>query len=106
MIIFLYSSYLWLFFILLAGWVTAFIFIFKENKHKISFFLSFLILALIIWSGINFGPVQNFLVKKVTAVLSKKLQTRVSVKHVDVGLFNKLIVEGVLVEDKKKDTLL
>ncbi len=63
-------------------------------------------LALLIWGGINFGPVQNFLVKKVAAVLSKKLQTRVSVKQVDVALFNKLIVEGVLIEDKKKDTLL
>lgn len=55
---------------------------------------------------INYPPVQNFLVKQVTAVLSSELGTKVEVKHIDFSLFNKMLIEGVLVEDKQKDTLL
>ncbi len=46
------------------------------------------------------------MVKKVTAVLSTNLKTKVSIKHVNFSLFNKMLIEGVLVEDRKKDTLL
>lgn len=46
------------------------------------------------------------MVKKAASVLSEKLKTEVSVKHVDIGFFNKLLVEGVMIKDLKKDTLL
>lgn len=49
---------------------------------------------------------QNWLVHKVTARLSRELQTKVHISHVSVGFFNKLNLEGVLLEDRQKDTLL
>ncbi|MFN2439334.1 MAG: hypothetical protein ABR503_09050, partial [Chitinophagaceae bacterium] len=49
---------------------------------------------------------QNWLAGKITTRLSKDLQNRVSIKHIEFGLFNKMNLEGVLVEDRKKDTLL
>ena len=106
MVVFLYTDYKWLFYFLLAGWLIGWLFIFKKLKQKLSFFLFIILLFIFLWGIINLTPFQNFLVNKVTASLSKKLQTKVSVKHVDIALFNTLIVDGVLVEDKKKDTLI
>lgn len=51
-------------------------------------------------------PVQNWLVTRASKVLSNELKTTVEVKHVDISLFDKMLVEGVLVKDLKKDTLL
>lgn len=50
--------------------------------------------------------VQNWLIGKVTKRLSKDLQTRIDIRHVDFSLFNKMHLQGVLVEDRKKDTIL
>ncbi len=41
-----------------------------------------------------------------TARLSRDLQSRISIDHVRFQLFNMMNLEGVLVEDQKKDTLL
>lgn len=101
---FLNGNVLVLFFLLFA-WLTAWLFVFKKIKRKALFILSFLLVLLFTWTLINFTPVQNFLVKKITHELSEKLQTRVSIKHVDFSLFNKIVIEGVLVNDKKNDTL-
>jgi hypothetical protein len=49
---------------------------------------------------------QNWLTHRVTARLSKDLQSRISIDHVRIGFFNKMNLKGVLVEDQKKDTLL
>ncbi|MEO5564787.1 MAG: hypothetical protein ABIR18_15175, partial [Chitinophagaceae bacterium] len=49
---------------------------------------------------------QNYIVKKVTARLSKDLNTKIDIKHVDFGLFNRMHLEGLLVEDHAHDTLL
>jgi len=49
---------------------------------------------------------QNWIAKQVTKRLSKNLHTKVSVKHVDFSLFNRMHLEGLLVEDQKGDTLL
>lgn len=38
--------------------------------------------------------------------LSKDLQTRIDIKRVDFSLFNKMHLQGVLVEDRQQDTLL
>jgi hypothetical protein len=88
------------------GWVAAWFFIFKKNRHKLSFIIALLLLLAFTWGIIQLTPVQNFLVKKVAVVLSGNLQTKVSIKHVNFSLFNKMLVQGVLVEDRKKDTLL
>jgi hypothetical protein len=63
------------------------------------------LVALAYWM-LHWTSVQNFIVRKVAANLSEKLHTKVSVKHVDFSLFNKMSIEGVYIEDLKKDTLL
>jgi len=50
--------------------------------------------------------VQTWLVGKVTSDLSKKLHTKVKVKHVDLRFFNQMVLEGLMIEDLKADTLL
>ncbi|MBI1782954.1 MAG: hypothetical protein HYR66_16555, partial [Sphingobacteriales bacterium] len=69
-------------------------------------FLVLLLLLITIWLLIQTGPVQNWLVHKASASLSKELRVNVEVKHVDFSLFNKMLMEGTVIEDKKKDTLL
>ncbi len=49
---------------------------------------------------------QDFLVHQVTRKLSRDLQNRISIKHINIGFFDKLNLEEVLVEDQKRDTLL
>ena len=70
------------------------------------FFLSllFLIAAVYIFIQTPFG--QNWIARQVTKRLSKDLQTKVSIKHVDFSLLNKMHLEGVLIEDRQGDTLL
>ncbi|GAC1381938.1 MAG: translocation/assembly module TamB domain-containing protein [Ginsengibacter sp.] len=50
--------------------------------------------------------VQNFIVHKVSAKLSKNLNAAVSVRHIDISFFDKMNIEGTLIKDKKNDTLL
>ncbi|MFN8252625.1 MAG: translocation/assembly module TamB domain-containing protein [Ferruginibacter sp.] len=103
---FVFSANRWVFFLLLAGWLTAWFFVFKKSRHKAWFIGALLIFLLSSWGLINYAPVQNFLISKVTKALSEKLHTRVEIKHVEFSLFNKMLIEGVLVEDKQRDTLL
>ncbi len=70
------------------------------------FFLSllFLIIGLYIFIQTPFG--QNWIAHQVTKRLSRELQTKVSITHVDFALFNRMHLEGVLIEDQKGDTVL
>jgi hypothetical protein len=49
---------------------------------------------------------QNIIAKAVTNRLSHDLKSKITIKHVSFSLFNKMNLEGVLVEDQKNDTLL
>ncbi len=57
---------------------------------------------------INIPSVQNFILKETTRKLSKELNTTVRVKHIDLNLLllNKMQLNGTLVQDHNKDTLL
>ncbi len=103
---FVFAANRWVFFLLLAGWLAGWFLVFKKSKHKAFFIGALLVLLLSSWGLINYSPVQNFLVSRVTSALSSKLHTRVEIKHVDFSLFNKMLIEGLLVEDRQKDTLL
>ena len=48
---------------------------------------------------------QNWLVHRVTSRLTNDLKTEVSIRHVDFALFNKMLIEGLLVKDRHHDTL-
>lgn len=96
----------WLFIGLLAVWIAAWAFVYRKAIQKAWFFVSLILFLAFTWGILNFSPVQNWIVKKVTASLSDKLHTRVKIDHVDFSLFNKMEIDGLLVEDQHKDTLL
>lgn len=57
---------------------------------------------------INIPSIQNWIVREATYKLAKDLHTRVKIDHVDLNLvlLNKMQLNGTLVEDHNKDTLL
>lgn len=63
-------------------------------------------LIILTYLAVQTTPVQNWLVRQITHKLSKNLNATVRIKHVDFSLFNKMHLEGTLVEDQQKDTLL
>ena len=63
-------------------------------------------LIVLLWILVNTSSFQNWIVNRVTAKLSKDLHAKVSIRHVEFGLFNKMLLKGTLVLDKKNDTLL
>ncbi|MBL0056536.1 MAG: translocation/assembly module TamB domain-containing protein [Chitinophagaceae bacterium] len=65
-----------------------------------------LLLLVLAWVSLHIPFVQNWIAHKVAANLSKKLNTRISIDHVDFSLFNKMEIKGLLVEDHRQDTLL
>lgn len=64
-----------------------------------------LILLLAAWIFIETPFGQNWLGRQVTQRLSKNLKTRVEVRHISFSLFNKMHLEGLLIEDQQGDTL-
>lgn len=65
-----------------------------------------LLLLTSVWGLIHLPAVQTWLVSRVTKRLSHDLHTRITVKHVDFSLFNKMLLDSTLVEDHNNDTLL
>ena len=65
-----------------------------------------IILPLTLSVLINIGVVQNLAVDAAARLATRKLGTTVSIEHVDLGLFNRLQIEGFYVEDYQGDTLL
>ena len=78
----------------------------KVFKISVRILLAFFLLVLILWILLQTTFFQNFLARKVANKFSKDLHATVSIKHIDLELFDKLLLEGTLVLDKKKDTLL
>ena len=65
--------------------------------------LGIIILAAI---AIQIEPVQTWMAKRAAINLSKSLNTEVKVKRVSFSLLNRMDLEGLLVRDRSKDTLL
>jgi hypothetical protein len=68
--------------------------------------LILLLLLVTLWLLIQLPPVQTWLVSKVTHRISRQLHTTISVRHVNFSLFNKMVLDSVLVKDQRQDTLL
>lgn len=79
-----------------------------KKVFKIFFrvFLAVLLLLLATWGFLQTDWGQNWLARQVTGRLSADLQTHISIDHVRLHFFDKLDLNGVLVEDQNKDTLL
>ncbi|MDQ4141723.1 MAG: AsmA family protein, partial [Bacteroidota bacterium] len=70
------------------------------------FLLSIIGLIVLILILIQTAPVQNFARKKIVGFLENKLKTRVEVGRLDIDFPKMLVLEGVYIEDRTKDTLL
>ena len=70
--------------------------------------LGILALVFLLYGFLQTGAGQNWLAGQVTKRLSQDLQTKISIKHVKLNLFNfnRMDLEGVLMEDQRNDTLL
>lgn len=68
--------------------------------------LLLIILPLTLSLLLDIPAVQNFVVQKAVRMVSRKLETTVSIDRVDIGLFSKVRVKGFYVEDYQRDTLL
>ena len=68
--------------------------------------LATIILPLTVALLLNLAPVQNFVVRKATQVVSRELDTRVSIGRIYMKPFTTLAVEDFYVEDYERDTLL
>ncbi|MCC8411182.1 translocation/assembly module TamB domain-containing protein [Mucilaginibacter sp. UR6-1] len=54
----------------------------------------------------QYKPVQTWAAKKATAYLSKELNTKIDIKSLYIKPFSSVVLEGLYVLDKQKDTLL
>lgn len=68
--------------------------------------ISLLLLFGIVYILIQQPGFQTYLVHKVSDYLSNKLQTKVSVKSVNIQFFTTAVLEEILIEDKTHDTIL
>ena len=68
--------------------------------------LLMIVLPLLLSLLLNIPAVQNFIVHKAADFASEKLETRVSIDRVDIGLLNRVHLYGFYVEDYQRDTLL
>ncbi|HXI00375.1 MAG TPA: translocation/assembly module TamB domain-containing protein [Sphingobacteriaceae bacterium] len=56
--------------------------------------------------SIQFKPVQTYVAKKAAQYLSKELKTRIELKSIYIKPFKSVVLEGLIIEDQEKDTLL
>ena len=75
-------------------------------RYSLRIFVSLLFLILLLWIVIQNEKFQNWAIGKTTAYLSKELQTEVAISKINIDLFDKLILEGMYIEDHSGDTLL
>lgn len=69
-------------------------------------FMWIFLLILTLFLLILTPPVQNFICKKVTNYLEKKLDTEVKIKRLYITLTGKIALDDIYIADKQKDTLL
>jgi hypothetical protein len=60
----------------------------------------------LLWGFLQTEFGQNWIARQVTKRFSRELQTKISIQNVNFALFNKMHLQGVLIEDRTGDTLL
>jgi len=69
--------------------------------------LEWLLVFIIVFAFIiRTSPVQTFLAQQATNYLSKELNTKVKIDKVDIVFFDQVALDGFIIFDQKKDTLL
>jgi hypothetical protein len=69
-------------------------------------FLGFVGLFVIVFLALQIPVIQNWAAGKVTSYLSERLQTNVELDHLSLEFFDKVVLEGLYIEDLNGDTLL
>src|SRR5689334_9544153 len=69
-------------------------------------FLSIILLLIIIAVAIQIPSVQNKITQKAISFLEEKIGTRVELDHISISFPKTIVLEGLYLEDQKKDTLL
>ncbi len=81
--------------------------ILKKLKHIISWTIwSLLALYVLLIVLIHVPSIQSWIGQQVADAISQKLNTEVSVGRVDLGFFNRLIIDDVVVHDQASEKLL
>lgn len=61
---------------------------------------------LLLLFGLNAEPVQRYTAKALSSLLQEKLQTEVRIEKVGFGLFNRLTLQGINIEDQSGEQML
>jgi len=69
------------------------------------FLISLIALIVLVLILIQTAPVQNFARKKIVTFLGNKLKTRVEIRGLDIEFPKMLVLQGVYIEDRTRDTL-
>ncbi|HSY62533.1 MAG TPA: hypothetical protein VK796_11685, partial [Cytophaga sp.] len=65
----------------------------------------FIVLFAALWLTLKVPAVQNFLVSKAITYVSNKTHTRVELKYIDLSFPKSILLQGIFLEDKNRDTL-
>jgi len=87
-----------------ASWFWGWVKYFWRKAENTLFVLVLFVVSL--YFLLQMPAVQNWIVGKVTAYLSEQWQTTVAIQKVDIEFFDKLVLEGLYIEDSRGDTLL
>lgn len=75
-------------------------------KTTIGLLVTVVMLFGVVWGVLKIPAVQNFLVNKATSYISKKTNTRVELAYIDLEFPKSIVLQGIFLDDKNKDTLL
>ncbi|MDB5255375.1 MAG: hypothetical protein JWM14_70 [Chitinophagaceae bacterium] len=75
-------------------------------KIIIGLAITFVALFVLLWGVLKVPAVQNFLVNKATSYVSKKTHTRVELAYIDLEFPKSIVLQGIFLDDKNKDTLI
>lgn len=78
----------------------------KALKVVLWVILIFVLLSVIIAILVQIPSVQNKLVDAATSFVSKKTHTKVEIKNISIKFPKTVVIEGLFLEDTKKDTLI
>ncbi|MGZ5133662.1 MAG: translocation/assembly module TamB domain-containing protein [Flavitalea sp.] len=78
----------------------------RVGRVFLKVFIGILVLFIVLVLLIQTPPVQNFARKKIVSFLENKLNTKVAIGRINIGIPNKVLLENIYLEDLQKDTLL
>ena len=80
---------------------------YRYIKNIFRFALCFVLAGYTLLLGLlNFSYTEQALTRFVAKQLSEKLGTEVSIGNIEVGLFNRLMLDSVTIKDRQRETLL